>query len=194
MALKLIIVTAPSGAGKTTIVRHLLDKFDNLAFSISATTRRQRPDEVDGRDYYFLTVDDFRRRIEHGDFVEWEEVYQDQFYGTLKSELERIESLKKNVVFDIDVKGALNIKKQYPDNSLSIFIKPPSLDILGNRLSLRETEDEDSIRKRLDRAKLELSYADKFDQVIVNDKLRESLREADKLVDDFLLSNGAGHI
>ena len=149
---------------------------------------------MDGRDYYFLSVDNFRRRIEQGDFVEWEEVYQDQFYGTLKSELERIESLNKNIVFDIDVKGAMNIKKQYPDNSLSIFIKPPSLDTLGNRLTLRETEDEDSIRKRLDRAKLELSYADRFDEVIVNDGLRESFREADKLVNDFLLSNGAGHI
>ncbi len=183
---KLLIVTAPSGAGKTTIVNHLLKKFDSLAFSVSATTRHRRAYEIEGRDYYFLTEAEFRRLIGEGAFIEWEEVYSGQYYGTLKSEVERLWDNKKNIIFDIDVKGAWSIKKRYPENSLSIFIKPPSVEALINRLRTRKTETEESFRKRIEKASEELSYEKFFDIVLVNDVLEEALEKAEKIVGAFL--------
>lgn len=183
---KLIIITAPSGAGKTTIVQHLLSSFDELAFSVSATTRRRRPHERDGIDYYFLSPKAFKDSIQQEEFVEWEEVYEDQFYGTLKKEVERLWNMGKHIIFDIEVKGALNIQKHYPDDSLSIFVQPPSAEVLFERLRDRKTESEDSLRKRVDRAAFELSCADQFDKIIVNDVLSDALAEAEALVSDFL--------
>lgn len=182
---KLIIITAPSGAGKTTIVQHLLSSFDELAFSVSATTRARRPHEHDGEDYYFLSPEEFKKRIRKGDFIEWEEVYDNQFYGTLKSEVERLWNLGKHIIFDIEVKGAVNIKKHYPNDSLSIFIQPPSPEILFERLRNRKTESADSLRKRIDRATYELSCAHMFDTVLVNDVLSDAFAEAEALVTDF---------
>ena len=183
---KLIIVTAPSGAGKTTIVKHLLKAVPELAFSISATTRELRYGEVNGMDYYFISLKDFEKKIKHEEFLEYQEVYENQFYGTLKSEIERLWKMGKTVLFDIDVKGARNIKKAYPDNSLAIFIKPPSKDVLFERLRNRRTEDEDSLRKRMARAAEELTYEDKFDVVIVNDVLERAQQEAIDLVKAFI--------
>lgn len=182
---KLIIITAPSGAGKTTIVQHLLASFDELAFSVSATTRKRREHEEEGHDYYFLSPKTFKERIDAEQFVEWEEVYENQFYGTLKSEVERLWKLGKHIIFDIEVKGALNIKKAYPDNSMAIFIQPPSKEILFERLRNRKTESEDSLRKRIARAELELSHADQFDQIIVNDILSDALAEAESIVSTY---------
>lgn len=183
---KLIIITAPSGAGKTTIVRHLLSKFDQLAFSISATTREKRPYEKDGVDYYFISHEEFKKRVNNGEFAEWEEVYEDQFYGTLKSEIERIWALNKDIIFDIEVKGAQNIKKLYGDQALTIFIKPPSLKVLIERLKSRKTENEKSLKKRISRAKKELEYENKFDRVVVNDDLALAEAEAEHLLNSFL--------
>lgn len=184
---KLIIITAPSGAGKTTIVRHLLASFSELAFSISATTRARRPHEQDGVDYYFLSQEEFSTQIREGGFVEWEEVYDNQFYGTLKSEVERLWKADRHIIFDIEVKGALNIKKAYPDNSLSIFVQPPSEEILFERLRNRKTESEESIRKRIDRAAMELSCAHMFDRILVNDVLSDALAEAEDIVSSYLM-------
>ncbi len=186
MSGKLVIFTAPSGAGKTTIVRHLLKKIDSLAFSVSATSRRMRDHEQDGVDYYFLNPTEFRKKINAGDFLEWEEVYDGQFYGTLKSEISRLWEENKNIIFDIDVKGALNIKESYPDNSLAIFVKPPSPEVLFDRLSNRGTETPESYRKRVNRATLELTYEDKFDIALVNDVLEEALTNAEKIVNQYL--------
>jgi guanylate kinase len=183
---KLLIITAPSGAGKTTIMRHLLDRFDRLAFSISATTRNRRPHEVDGRDYYFISIDQFKQKIVEDAFVEWEEVYENQYYGTLKTEVERLWAQGKDIVFDIDVKGALNLKHAYPQQSLSVFVKPPSREALLERLSARRTETDESLRKRLARADEELAYENKFDIVIVNDILDNALQEAETVVSAFL--------
>lgn len=183
---KLIIFTAPSGAGKTTIVRHLLKTFpEQLAFSISACTRTQRYGEVNGLDYYFLSVQDFKKKVEAGDFLEWQEVYENQYYGTLHSEIQRLWNLQKTVVFDIDVKGALNIKKAYPQ-ALSVFVAPPSQKALVQRLKNRKTEDKASLRKRIKRAKMELTHRGDFDSVLVNDELDLALQEAERLVQDFL--------
>ncbi len=185
---KMVIFSAPSGAGKTTIVHEMLKiKEFNLAFSVSATSRKPRDNEKDGVDYYFLSVDEFKQKIENNEFVEWVEVYENQFYGTLKSEVERLWSLGKNVVFDVDVIGGLNIKKQYGDAALAIFIKPPSLDELKNRLLKRGTENAESLNKRLQRAKYELSFEDKFDVVIVNDDLQKAIKETEAVLRDFLL-------
>ena len=183
---KLIIVTAPSGAGKTTIVHHLLRTFPELAFSVSATNRARRVHEIDGQDYYFLSTDDFKRRVTEGDFLEYEEVYDDQFYGTLKSEVERLWALGKCIIFDVDVKGARNIKKAYPDESLAIFIKPPSKDILFERLKNRKTETTESLKKRIARATEELTYENSFDTVVVNNVLERAFLEAETVVRDFI--------
>ncbi len=183
---KLIIFTAPSGAGKTTIVRHLLKEIDSLAFSVSATSRPKRDHEIDGEHYYFLNPAEFRKRIENGDFLEWEEVYTGQYYGTLKSEIQRLWNEGKHIIFDIDVKGAANIKQNYPEGSLAVFVKPPSADILFERLQNRGTETPESYRKRVKRATLELTYEDKFDAVLLNDDLEKALVEAEKIVNDFL--------
>ncbi len=183
---KLIIVTAPSGAGKTTIVHHLLTKFDELAFSVSATNRGKRDYETNGVDYYFLSTPEFIHLISEGAFLEYEEVYDNQYYGTLKRELERLWSLGKCIIFDVDVKGATNIQKAYPGESLSIFIKPPSKEILLERLRKRKTETVESLKKRIARASEELTYENKFDTVIVNDDLAKALAQADTLVGNFL--------
>ncbi len=183
---KLLIVTAPSGAGKTTIVHHLLQHFSNLAFSVSATTRQRRAHEEEGKDYYFISVEDFKARVALGAFVEWEEVYDNQFYGTLRSEIERLWALGKNIIFDIDVRGAANLKKSYPDDALTIFVKPPSPEILFERLRRRKTENEDSLRKRIARASEELTWENKFDVVLINDELDRVLAEATSVAADFL--------
>ncbi|MCF8217975.1 MAG: guanylate kinase [Bacteroidales bacterium] len=188
---KLIIFSAPSGAGKTTIVHRVLEKFNNIEFSISATTRQPRSGEKHGEDYYFLSVPDFKRRIIKNEFIEYEAVYQNQFYGTLKSELERIWKKGKHVIFDVDVQGGLNIKKQYPKKALAIFIMPPGLEILEKRLLSRAKDDERSIKERLNKARLELTYAHDFDKVIVNEDLDEAVNEAIQIINNFLNSNGS---
>lgn len=184
---RLLIITAPSGAGKTTVVHYLLREFDQqLAFSVSATTRPARSGEVDGVDYYFMTPKEFEAAIEQDQFAEWEEVYAGRKYGTLKSEIERLWSMEKTIVFDLEVVGATRLKKMYPEESLAVFIQPPSPDILFERLRNRATEDEDSLKARIERASLELSYADTFDLVLVNDKLENTLNDARQIVLDFL--------
>lgn len=183
---KLIIFTAPSGAGKTTIVKHLLKQRDDLAFSISACTRPQRYGEINGLDYYFLSTEEFRRRVAANDFLEWEEVYEGQYYGTLRSEIERLWAEGKHVIFDIDVKGAHNIQRQYPKNALTIFVKTRTPEVLFQRLRDRRTEDEESLRRRLGRAKEELSYENKFDVALVNDDLDAALQQAELLVNEFI--------
>ena len=186
---RLILITAPSGAGKTTIVRHLLSKYDQLGFSTSATTRDIRPAEIDGRDYYYLTHQEFKQRIKNNEFVEWEEVYPNQFYGTLKSEVERLWKLGKHIIFDIEVNGARNIQKVYPKDTLSIFIQPPSEEELLKRLSGRKTEDEDSLKIRMARSVRELTFANYFDLILVNDVLEDALANAEKIVEAYLNLN-----
>ena len=183
---KLIIFSAPSGAGKTTIVKHLLQKNFGLEFSVSATSRKPRPGEVDGKDYYFLTEEEFKEKIENGEFLEWEEVYSGIFYGTLKSEVERIRNAGKHVIFDVDVVGGLNIKKFYGNEALAVFIKPPSVEELKNRLKNRSTESEEKIRMRVAKAEKEMEFADKFDVIILNEELQRALMEAEKVVGEFL--------
>ncbi|MBK8625105.1 MAG: guanylate kinase [Saprospiraceae bacterium] len=184
---KMFIFTAPSGAGKTTIVKHLLAKYEDLGFSVSATTRNKRDHEVDGKDYYFLSVDEFIAKVANGDFVEWEEVYHDQYYGTLKSEVERVWAMGKHLVFDIDVRGAENIKKLYNDSCMSVFVRPPSVSTLIQRLTQRNTETPESLEKRVNKVKNEMSFENSFDIVLVNDLLDISLREAEHIVDTFTL-------
>lgn len=183
---KLIIFTAPSGAGKTTIVRHLLQKYEQLAFSVSATSRSKRAHEIDGKDYYFLSLAEWHEKIAAGDFLEWEEVYTNQYYGTLKSEITRLRAAGKSVVFDIDVKGAMNIKTNYGADAITIFVKPPSPEILFQRLSDRKTEDEESLRKRIARASEELTYEPKCDLVLLNDQLEETLIKAEQIIEGIL--------
>jgi len=166
---KLIVISAPSGAGKTSIVRFLLGKTDALSFSVSACSRARRDNETDGIDYHFLTIDEFQKEIKEDSFLEWEEVYKNQYYGTLKSEVERIWREGKTVIFDVDVVGGLNIKKQYPENCLSIFIMPPSITVLEERLQNRGSESAASLQKRLAKAKEEIEKRKEFDQVILND-------------------------
>ncbi len=185
---KLLVFTAPSGAGKTTIVRHLLQKYEQLAFSVSATTRPRRPNEQDGVHYYFMTPDEFKVLIEEDGFVEWEEVYEDKFYGTLKSEVERLWQADKCIVFDIDVEGAMNIQKMYPSRALTVFVKPPSFQTLVERLSNRQTEDPDSFKNRIQKAKEELLMENKFNRVLVNEILDSTLQEAERMVEAFLKS------
>lgn len=183
---KLIIFSAPSGAGKTTIVKQIIEDGFPLEFSISACSRDKRTGEVDGKDYYFLSADEFREKIDLGDFLEWEEVYPGSFYGTLKSEIERVWSHGKHVIFDVDVVGGLNIKSAYPDKALTVFVQPPTIDELKNRLINRCTETDENIQKRIAKAAYELSFASKFDVVIVNDNLEQAIVEAKKVVVDFL--------
>lgn len=180
---KLIVFSAPSGSGKTTIVRHLLKQEKlNLDFSISATSRGKRGQEVDGRDYYFISTEAFKKHIDEDDFIEWEEVYRNNFYGTLKSEVERIWSEGKHAIFDIDVVGGLKIKEKFPKKTLAVFVKTPSIEIMEKRLRSRETDSEEKIRERLAKAEKELSYAEKFDIILVNDDLDTAKKEAEELV------------
>ncbi|QTE24194.1 guanylate kinase [Polaribacter cellanae] len=192
---KLFVFSAPSGSGKTTIVRHLLaqEKF-NLAFSISATSRSPRGFEKDGEDYYFISLRDFKDKIKANEFLEWEEVYRDNFYGTLKSEVERIWAQKKHVIFDIDVVGGLRIKKKYPEKTLSVFVKPPSVDELKIRLKKRKTESEEKINMRIAKASVELATAPQFDKIIKNYDLDIALKEAEDLVSDFLNEEEVGSL
>jgi len=183
---KLIIFSAPSGSGKTTIVNHLLKQGLPLQFSVSACTREPRENEKDGRDYYFLTSEEFKKRIEQNAFIEWEEVYENQFYGTLKTELNRIWNLNKHVVFDVDVAGGLNLKKKFGSQALSIFVMPPAISVLKERLENRSTDSPETIKIRLEKAKSELNYADKFDRVIINDQLNNAVMEACNAIKDFL--------
>lgn len=182
----MLIFTAPSGSGKTTIVRHLLKKFDFLDFSVSATTREKRPHEVEGVDYYFISLEEFRAKIKEKAFIEWEEVYSNQYYGTLKSEVNRIWENGKSVVFDIEVNGATNIKKLYGDQALAVFIKVPTLQMLIKRLKSRRTESEKSLRKRIKRIKKELTFERSFDTVLINDDLEEAFSNAEKMVKSYL--------
>lgn len=184
---KLIIFSAPSGSGKTTIVRHLLKQPElNLAFSVSATSRAPRGEEKDGVNYYFISTKEFKQHIRNDDFLEWEEVYRDNFYGTLKSEVERLWAEGKNVIFDIDVVGGLRIKKKFPKETLAVFVKPPSVDELKIRLKKRSTESEDKINMRVAKASVELATAPQFDEVIKNYDLDIALEESYKLVADFV--------
>jgi len=182
---RLMVFTAPSGAGKTTIVRHLLATFEELDFSISATTREKRKKEKEGKDYYFISVEEFQAKIDKDEFVEWEEVYEDQFYGTLKSEVKRLRNLGKHVIFDIDVQGAISIKKVYGEEVHVVFIKPPSQEVLFNRLKNRKTESKKSLERRIKKAIKELEYEDKFDAVLLNDKLDAAFNDAEQIVIDF---------
>jgi guanylate kinase len=187
---KLIIFSAPSGSGKTTIVKHLLEQTDlNLAFSISATSRPRRGKEKNKEHYYFMTLSEFKTHIKNEHFLEWEEVYRDNFYGTLKTEVERIWADGKNVIFDIDVVGGLRIKKKFPDQTLAVFVKPPSVDELKIRLKKRSTESDDKINMRIAKASIELATAPQFDKIIKNYDLDVALQEAHDLVSDFLKLN-----
>ena len=186
---KIIIITAPSGAGKTSITKHLLKTFpDKLAFSISAATRQKREYEKDGVDYYFMSVDDFKEKIQHNAFVEWEMVYEGKYYGTLKSEIHRIWQEGKVPLLDIDVQGAVHVQQEHRDQTLSIFIEPPSVDELKKRLSGRGTETPESLATRLNKATYELSFKDHFDKVIVNDDLEKACKEAVDIISNFIAS------
>jgi len=184
---KAIIFSAPSGSGKTTIVKFLLDKIPSLGFSVSACTRDKRESiEKSRKDYYFLTTEEFKKKIENGDFIEWEEVYSGIFYGTLNSEIERLWEEGKQVIFDVDVNGGVNLKEHFGNKALAVFVKPPSLEILEQRLSARKTETEDSMSQRILKAKSEMKFESKFDVTLVNDDLKGFLLQAEKLVIDFL--------
>ncbi len=183
---KLIIFSAPSGAGKTTIVHHLLDVFEELEFSVSACSRSKREGEVQGVDYYFLSVEEFKQKIKNEEFVEWEEVYKDHFYGTLKAEIERIWSKGRHVIFDVDVEGGLNLKKQFGKDALAVFVMPPSMEALEKRLRSRETETEESIARRMGKADQELKTAPQFDKILLNEHLEEAFIKAEKIIRDYL--------
>ncbi len=187
---KLIVFSAPSGSGKTTIVHYLLSQNKlNLDFSISATSRKRRGDEIDGKDYHFISKEKFMGHKENDEFVEWEEVYDNNFYGTLKSEIERIWTEGKHVIFDIDVKGGLRIKKKYPKETLAIFVQPPSIKEMENRLRNRKTDSEEKIIERVNKAEREMKYAKDFDIILVNDDLNVAKKEAFKMVDNFINEN-----
>lgn len=183
---KAVIISAPSGAGKTTLVNKLLKAKLPLLFSISACSRAPREGEEDKKDYYFLSVEEFKEKIKAQDFIEWEEVYQGNFYGTLKKEIERIWKEKKHVVFDVDVTGGISLKEYFKENSISIFIKPPSMEVLSKRLKKRNTEDRESIKNRLEKSFEEMKSIDKFDKIIVNDELNISTKNIIETVEKFL--------
>ena len=186
---KLIVFSAPSGSGKTTLVRHLLTQVDlNLDFSISATSREKRGNEIDGKDYHFISLDEFKMHIKNDDFVEWEEVYRDNFYGTLKSEIERIWLSGKHVIFDIDVIGGLRIKGKFPDKTLAVFVQPPSIEVMELRLRNRKTDSEEKIKERVQKAERELKFSNQFDIVIINDNLENAKQEAIKQVKEYINS------
>lgn len=183
---KLLIFSAPSGSGKTTIVKHLLKQNFNLEFSISATSRQPRAGETHGKDYYFLSAKEFQQKIKNNEFLEWEEVYSGIFYGTLKSEVERIRKKGKNVIFDVDVIGGLNIKRNYGDKALAVFVQPPSLEELRKRLENRSTESEEKIKMRIARAEHEMSFAKNFDLILINDTLESAFKIIEEKVQQFL--------
>lgn len=184
---KLIIISAPSGCGKSTIIGEIINDPElKLSFSVSATNRPPRRGEQDGVNYYFLSDDEFRNAIENDELVEYEEVYPGRFYGTLKKEIDRIRNAGRNVILDIDVKGAVNVKKQFNDEALSVFIKPPTIDVLRHRLLSRGTEDVEAINQRVGKAEFELSYADKFDKAVVNDVLKEAVNQVRSIIIDFI--------
>ena len=183
---KLLIFSAPSGSGKTTLVKYLMNAVDGIRFSVSATSRKPRGGEINGKDYYFLSVKEFKNRIAKDEFVEWEEVYKDKFYGTLKSDIERLRNEGFHVAFDVDVVGGLNIKKCYGDDALSVFIMPPSIEELFARLKNRATDCDEDIQIRIDKAEFELTFADKFDVRIINDDLEIAKMETVKVICDFL--------
>jgi len=186
---KLLIFCAPSGSGKSTIVQHLMKLGLGLAFSISATSRKPRQGEAHGREYHFITPQQFREKIENKEFVEWEEVYPDQYYGTQKSEVERIWSQGQHALFDIDVVGGVNLKKTFGDKALSIFVEPPSIEVLEERLRCRGSDDEESLQKRIGKAEYELSFAPQFDRILVNNSLEKALKDAEAMIRDFLLES-----
>jgi guanylate kinase len=186
MSGKAIIFSAPSGSGKTTLVKHLISKKDDLSFSISACSRPRRENERKGKDYYFLSEADFRLKIKNNEFIEWEEVYKGNYYGTLKSEIERVWSEGKHVIFDVDVIGGLNLKKYFKDRALAIFVKSPSIKTLSKRLNDRGSETPESLAKRVEKAESEMKYADQFDEIIINDDLDVAKSEAVEFVNQFL--------
>ena len=183
---KLIVISAPSGAGKTSIVHQLLKDIPKLSFSVSASSRERRENEVHGKDYYFLGVEGFQEKIKEDAFLEWEQVYENQYYGTLKSEIERIWSEGKIVIFDVDVVGGLNIKKQYPKQCLSIFIMPPSLEVLAERLIGRGSDSDESVKKRLDKAEKEISKNNQFDTIILNDNFEIACEQTKEVITNFI--------
>lgn len=183
---KLFIFSAPSGSGKTTIIKEILKENLNLKFSISATSRKPRHNEKDGIDYYFLNKNEFEKKISNKDFLEWEEVYQDVYYGTLKSEVERIIEAGHNVIFDVDVVGGVNIKNFYKDEAMAIFIQPPSVEVLKQRLISRDTDSMEEIEKRIAKAEYELTFASKFDKIVINDNLSEAVSETINIVKEFI--------
>jgi guanylate kinase len=183
---KIIIITAPSGAGKTSITRYLLNEFPQLAFSVSASTRSPRDYERDGVDYYFLSTEEFNKKIQQGEFVEWEMVYKDKYYGTLKDELTRIWKNGQVPVLDIDVKGAIHVQQQYPDTTLTMFIEPPSVEVLRNRLASRGTETAESLQARVNKASYEISFKHQFHKIILNDNLENACFQAKEYITDFI--------
>lgn len=184
---KLIIIAAPSGSGKTSVTRHLLNALpEQLAFSVSCATRKQRNLEKDGIDYYFISVDAFKNKIDNHEFVEWEMVYEGKYYGTLKNEMDRIWQLQKTPLLDVDVQGGINIQQQYPHQSLSLFIEPPSIEELERRLKARGTETPESLQARISKASYELSFKEQFDRIILNDNLERACKEAENIVTTFL--------
>lgn len=189
---KLIIFSAPSGAGKTTLVRHLLEQNLGLEFSVSATSRQPRQGEINGKDYYFISEEAFREKIANNEFLEWEEVYSGIFYGTLKREVERIRNAGKHVIFDVDVVGGVNIKNYYGRDALAVFVKPPSVDELRTRLENRSTETKDKINMRIAKAEHELTYESRFDAVVVNDNVEEAKKRTEWLVSDFITGTSVG--
>ncbi|HPK05627.1 MAG TPA: guanylate kinase [Bacteroidales bacterium] len=186
---KMIIISAPSGAGKTTLVKYLLSVRNDLEFSISACSRAKRDDELDGRDYYFMTKEEFRKKIDNNEFIEWEEVYPGSYYGTLRTEVYRIWNKGNHVIFDVDVVGGLNIKKQFAEKILAVFIQPPSIEVLETRIRKRQSDSEDKIRERINKAEWEMKFANEFDRIVVNNEISVAKIELLSLVNEFLDNN-----